>query len=550
MKIVLGVLIVAISVLVLILSLPYLVDLNKYQDQYKPLIEDALNRKVQLHDIRLTIWPRIGARVAGFTVLDDPAFGSGPFTSLTSLDVGVKLLPLLSSKVEVEDITLRDPVITIIKNMNGVLNVSTLGRTGVAAPKVPSRAPIPSTEGPLKILALLAVDRVSIAGGKLTYRDLSAAKPTEYVLQDLELLLGSVRLGQVPTLHVGTLVQPFNLPVMLDGTFGPLKETADLDTINFRLGLGKTEFTITGKTVGHNATVNVSSPVINTAHLPMTLTLAKPVDITNLQIAAEVKGQEAKLNTLSFQLFNGQVKGQGALVTGSDAPPFKGNLTVQGLQVGPALNAIAATPVSISGTAGADLTLQGRGFSMPDLTKALEGTSHLSVKDGKIDGVNVLQEAISILKVAGIEVGDPKGTVFSAIETDLTVSQGIINVQRLLMDSHDFQATGGGTIGFDQKLNLTLGMNLSQELSRKIAGASPVAKLAMKKDGRLSLPLTITGTVQQPSYGLDMKGLTGKVQEQVQEKVEEAVGGLLKGTTKPQDLKQQGQDLLKGLLSR
>ena len=41
-------------------------------------------------------------------------------------------MPLLSGKVEVEEITLRDPVITVIKNKNGVLNVSTIGRTGVA----------------------------------------------------------------------------------------------------------------------------------------------------------------------------------------------------------------------------------------------------------------------------------------------------------------------------------------------------------------------------------------------------------------------------------
>jgi len=68
------------------------------------------------------------------------------------------------------------------------------------------------------------------------------------------------------------------------------------------------------------------------------------------------------------------------------------------------------------------------------------------------------------------------------------------------------------------------------------------------KEGRLSLPLMITGTAQAPSYGLDMKNLTGKVQEEVQKKVEEAVGGLLKGTTKPEDLKRQGRDLLKGLL--
>lgn len=549
MKIMVGLLVVVVLVVGLVLALPFLIDLNKYQDQYKPLIEDALNRKIQLQDIRLTIWPRIGARVAGFVVLDDPAFGSGPFASLFSLDVGVKLMPLLSGKVEVEEITLRDPVITVIKNKKGILNASTIGRTGVPVPETPSRAPIPSTEGPLKILAMLAVDRVSIAGGQLTYRDLSAAKPTEYVLQNMELLLQSVRLGQTPSLHFGSLVQPFNMPVKLDGTFGPLKETTDIEAINLQLGLGKTAFTITGKTVGHDAAVNISSPVINTANLPMALPLNKPVDIKNLQVAAEVKGQEAKLNTLSLQLFDGQVKGQGKLIAGSDVPPFNGTVTIQGLQLGPALDAVATTQVSISGTAGVDLSLQGRGFSMPDLTKALEGTGHVAVKEGKIEGVNLVNEALSILKVAGISLDNAKATAFSTIETDLVIKQGIINVQRLLMDSHDFQATGGGTIGFDQKLNLTVKLNLSQDLSQKIAGVSPVAKIALK-EGRLSLPLIITGTAQAPSYGLDMKGMTGNVQEQVKKKAEEAIGGLLKGTTKPQDLKQQGQDLLKGFMGR
>ena len=549
MKIAMGLLVLVALLVGVVLALPFLIDLNKYQDQYKPLIEDALNRKVQLQDIRLTIWPRIGARVAGFSVLDDPAFGTGPVASLSSLEVGVKLMPLLSGKVEVEEITLRQPVITVIKNQKGVLNVSTIGRKGVSVPEKPSRAPIPSTEGPLKILALLAVDRVSIEGGELTYRDLSAGKPTEYVLQDLEVLLQSVRLGQTPSVHFGSLVQPFNLPVKLDGTFGPLRETMDIDAINFQLSLGETDFVITGKAAGNDAIVNISSPVINTANLPIALPLKTPVEIKNLQIVAEVMGQEAKLKSLSFRLFDGEVKGQGKLIAGSDMPPFKGAVAIQGLQLGPALNAIAETPISISGTAGMDLSVQGRGFSMPDLTKALEGTGHMAVKDGKIEGVNLLQEVVSALNVAGISLGDAKATAFSTIETDLAIKQGVINVQRLLMDSHDFQATGGGTIGFDQGLNLAVNLNLSQEVSHKIAAASPVVKMALK-DGRLSLPLTITGTAQAPSYGVDVKGLSGKVQEQVKKKVEEAVGGLLKGTTKPEDLQKEGKELLKGLFGR
>lgn len=549
MKIAIGLLVLVVMMVGLVFALPFLIDLSKYQDQYKPIIEEALNRKVQLQDIRLTIWPRIGARVAGFFIMDDPAFGSGPFASLSSLDVGVKLGPLLNGKVEVEEITLREPIITVIKNKNGVLNASTIGRKGVAISETPSRAPVPSTEGPLKILALLAVDRVSLAGGRLTYRDLSAAKPTEYVLQDIDLLLQSVRLGQTPSLHLDTVVQPLNLPVKLDGTFGPLKDTMDIEVINFQLGVGKTDFTITGKAAGHDASVNISSAVINTGNLPITLPLKKPIDITNLQIAVDIKGQEARLNALSLQLFDGQVKGKGKLIAGSDTPPFNGTLAVQDVQLGSAIHAVAEAPVSISGTAGADFALKGRGLSMPDLTKALEGTGHLEVKDGKIEGVNLLQEAIAILKIAGIAIGDPNATVFSTIETDLAVNEGVVHVQRLLMDSHDFQATGGGTIGFDHKLNLAIKLNLSQELSQKIAGLSPVAKLAVK-EGRLVLPLTVGGTIQTPSYGLDMKGVTANIQEQVKRKVEDTIDGLLKGTTKPQDLQRQGQELLKGLLGR
>lgn len=186
---------------------------------------------------------------------------------------------------------------------------------------------------------------------------------------------------------------------------------------------------------------------------------------------------------------------------------------------------------------------------MVDLTNALEGPAHVEVKDGRIEGVNLTGEALELLKVAGISLDQAKATAFSTLETDFMIKQGIVNVQKLLADSHDFQMTGNGTVGFDQTLNLALNLNLTQGMSQKIASSSPVAKVAMK-DGRLRLPLVVRGTVQNPSYGLDSKALTGKVQEHVQERAKDAVEGLLKGTTKPSDLKKEGEDLLKGLLGR
>ena len=548
MKVLLGIGAFIVLLVILVILLPIIVDLNQYQGHYRPIIEEALKRKIELKDIRLTIFPRLGVRIAGFAVLDDPTFSSDPFASLTSLDVGVRLRPLLSKRVEVEELTLRDPLITVIKNRDGILNASTLGKKGAPKPEEAPAPEAPATEGPLRILALLAVDRVSITGGKLTFRDLSAAKPTEYVLQDLDFLLKDVGLGKTPSLHLATLVQPLNFPVKVDGTFGPLKETSDIEALDFTIALGKTNLAVKGSAVGGDAKLTLTSQAINTADLPVTLPLKKPVEVKDLQAMAEVKGQQARLNNLSFQVFNGLVKAQGGLTLGTPAAPFDGKVTIQGLQLGPVLEAVGTDKVSVSGTAATELALQGRGFSMPELTQALEGTGHMTIKDGKLEGINLMEEALTLLKVAGITQDHGKATAFSTIEGDVAIKQGVINLQRLLMDSHDFQATALGTIRFDQTLNVKANLNLPEGLSNQIAGKSPVAKLAMT-GGRITVPLIITGTAQAPAYSLDAKAVGAKVQEQVTDKAKEAVGELLQGK-KPRDVLKEGEQTLKQLFGR
>ena len=544
-KILLGIGILLALVLVLALILPFIVDLNSYQAQYRPVIEETLNRKVTLKDIRLTIIPRIGVRIAGFTVMDDPAFGEQPFASLSSLDIGVKLGPLLHKRVEVEEITLRDPIITVIKNPQGVLNTATLGKKGPPKPEAPAA---PSTEGPLHILTMLAVDQVSINGGQLRYSDQSALKPTDYVLEKLQFLLKGVGLGRTPTLHMATTIQPYSLPVSMDGRFGPLKETLDFETIDLTILLGKVSLAVKGSDIGGDLKLAITSAAINTADLPMALPLKKPIEVKDLKIAAEVQGAHAKLENLSLNIFGGQVVAKGDLTTGAKSPPFDGKVAVQGVQLGPVMEAVGTDKVSISGTAATDLGLHGAGFSMPELTDALQGTGHLVVKDGKIEGVNLLKEAFALLKAVGIKQDIANATVFSTIESNVAIKHGVIAVERLLMDSHDFQATGTGTVGFDKVLNLKVNLNLTEAVSQSIAGSSPMAKMAMT-GGRISVPMLITGTTQAPSYGLDTKALGAKAQEQIKEQVKERAGELLKGKIGG-GTSEKGQDTLKKLFGQ
>jgi AsmA protein len=545
MKIAWGVLVLAAMVISLVLALPLLIDLNQYQDQYKPVIERALNRTIQVQDIRLALWPAIGVRVTGLSILDDPAFGTKPFVSVASLDVGVRLLPLLTGKVEVEEIMLHNLVMTVVKNRRGVLNVATLGREGKEAPTTPSRAPIPSLEGPVNILGLLAIDRISVVGGRLAYRDFSTVSAPEYGLKDLDLLLCSMGIGHTPHLRLTAVVQPLNVPLNLEGTFGPLKETADIEAINLQVSLGSTHVTVTGKITGHDAALVLHAPTVKMTEFPSVPSFLKPVAMNDCSMAVEVKGQKVELTAFSCRLFGGVVKGRGTVVAGSDAPPFDGMVSLEGLQLGPALRTFTDAQVSISGTADVTLAFNGRGFVMQDLIKSLAGRGRIVVKNGMIGGVDLPGETRALLHAAGISLGVTDPLAFQTLEADGVMGGNSITVQRLLAESPDVQATAAGTIGFDQTLDLTARLSLSPDLSRRLAKISSVASLMMQ-DGRVILPLVIKGTLQEPLYRLDLKDVAARLQRGIQGGTVGAMGELLMGTM-PEPIKRQGRRWLQGL---
>src|SRR6185369_14765340 len=80
--------------------------------------------------------------------------------------VTLRLLPLLTGRVELGDIVLRRPAVTIIQASDGRLNISSLGATTEPRPAPPR--PGRSTGGPAAA-STVAVARVLVDGGTVTY---------------------------------------------------------------------------------------------------------------------------------------------------------------------------------------------------------------------------------------------------------------------------------------------------------------------------------------------------------------------------------------------
>src|SRR5579864_8594030 len=115
----------------------------------------AVGRKVEVQDIHASLGWGVIADLRGVTIADDPAFSQQPFVQAADVYARVALLPLLSRRVEIKQISLKQPVVHIIKNKRGELNLSSIGRNpsaGEAAAPTPTAPPAagqPLTSAPL-----------------------------------------------------------------------------------------------------------------------------------------------------------------------------------------------------------------------------------------------------------------------------------------------------------------------------------------------------------------------------------------------------------------
>ena len=124
---------VVVALVVLVIAagavVPYLVDTPRIQAYIATTATQTLRRPVKFSSVWLRVLPLPAVELRGLEVAEDPSFGAAPFLRLDTGRVRLKLVPLLTGRVELGDIVLKKPVITIIQAADGRLNISTLGTT-------------------------------------------------------------------------------------------------------------------------------------------------------------------------------------------------------------------------------------------------------------------------------------------------------------------------------------------------------------------------------------------------------------------------------------
>src|SRR5216683_1686464 len=164
LSIVVGAVIAVIAVA--LLSVRLFVDPNDYKPRIASAVKNATGRELKLEGaIKLSVFPWIALELGPASLGNPPGFSEEPFVSFQHASVRVKLLPLLSKRLEVGRVEVDGLDLKLLKNPQGKGNWEGFGSSKEV---VPAEAPSKSGGG-----ALAGIEGIKITNARASYENLT-----------------------------------------------------------------------------------------------------------------------------------------------------------------------------------------------------------------------------------------------------------------------------------------------------------------------------------------------------------------------------------------
>jgi uncharacterized protein involved in outer membrane biogenesis len=209
------------------------------------------------------------------------------------------------------------------------------------------------------------------------------------------------------------------------------------------------------------------------------------------------------LDPLTFVAYGGHERGRATVDISRPVAAYTIRTSLQGLDVQRVLAATTTMKDLLSGTGQVDATLRGRGVTAAAVQQSLTGTVRFALANGVIRRFPILA---AINQAAGITAGTDSDVKFQRLDGTAKVSGGQARVDSLALRAGELTMAGAGVIGFDQRLNLHLVVQLSPEKTAELVRTVGLGKLT-GPGGRLAIPVTVTGTTTAPRFGVDLRAV-------------------------------------------
>lgn len=234
------------------------------------------------------------------------------------------------------------------------------------------------------------------------------------------------------------------------------------------------------------------------------------IDYTDLQTAVSLADQVVTIENLRVQALDGSLQGSGRYDLREAAPRFTLAPRIQGVDLTQFFRSmLPAARQHIQGRVNLDLQLAGSGEKWEDIQPALQGKGQAEVVQGALLDVNIAEGVLSgVTGIPGLsvlvsprvrskypEIFATQNTEFDQLQGSVTISNGKVHIDDLLIAAADWAARGKGWFTFDRTLDFRALLIMSQRLSDNLVDDVKEAKYIVNEQGRLEIPFALAGTL-------------------------------------------------------
>jgi len=439
-KILLG--IVAVVVVVVLGALAYGAHLvgklnsPEFQEQVRAEVSRAFGAEVRLDtmDIALTS----GVTLRGMAVENPPPFEGDLFTA-EAFVLRYKLLPLLSGRVEVEQIALDEPTFNLVIDEDGRYNYEAPGGEETSA----------GEEGSGDAAEPVA-DATEPAPGDAAA---SEATPLEIVLSEV-----SVSDASVTMFDQGTQMMLMKI-----------------DDASFTSALR-----VSGNVTQGQAKASIGQ-----------ISMADMLFIRDISAPLEMSRESVKLAPLEAKVAGGKATG-GVTTHLQDGFRFEMALNLDGVDVKTLLQE-AQSAATVAGTLQAETSFEGTG-PLPTMT----GQGHAEVVDCRIEDSDMMALLSTVMKVP--ELANPE---FEQCRVEFALAKSVLSTPMVSLKGKALQLTGEGTVHLvSSKIDYDMELALAEELLEKIPMQQLRAAFKKRDDGLSVVAFKLFGTTEAPQTDL------------------------------------------------
>ena len=200
---------VLIGALVILL----VVNPNDFKPRIATAVKNSTGRDLNLSgDIKLSVFPWVALTLGPASLGNPPGFGDAPFLTINSARVRVRLLPLLSKRLEVGKVALDGLDLRLVKRPDGQSNWQMKSAGEATAPPAAGTGGAPS---------LASIGGIAVTHGRVSYN--------QYVIEDLDFETGAIASNQAVPVSL-TLKASRGVAGESIALDGKLQVQANLDT--------------------------------------------------------------------------------------------------------------------------------------------------------------------------------------------------------------------------------------------------------------------------------------------------------------------------------